>query len=77
MKFCKGTNSNIFAEVDVSCNGSYNQVSVLNEDKDLMYKRTSANIVPVWIIRCKLLVRTSFDNIDPSWDLKFARSLQM
>jgi len=25
VKFCKGTNSNIFAEVDVSCNGGYNQ----------------------------------------------------
>ena len=50
---------------------------MLTTDKDLMYKRTSTDIVPVWIIRRKLLVRARFDNIDPSRDFKLARSLQM
>lgn len=39
--------------------------------------RTGTDVVPVRVIRSKLLKRAGLDNIDPCRDLKLARTLEM
>ena len=40
-------------------------------------ERTRPHIVPVWVIWSQLLVRSSFHDVGPSWDLELARTFEM
>jgi hypothetical protein len=38
---------------------------------------TCADVVPIWVVRCELLVCTCLDDVDPRRDLKFTRTLEV
>jgi hypothetical protein len=77
VKFCECSDSDIFAQVYVSCDGSCN-MDVLGgcifTDLDA---QTCADIVPVWVIGCKLFEGASFHKIHPYRDLQLSGALQM
>ena len=40
-------------------------------------ERTCSHVKPIWVIWGELLLRTSLDGVDPSWDLELTRAFEM
>lgn len=55
----------------------YDRSLKLFSDKGYRAQRTCTDVVPVWVVRCELLERPGFNNVDPCWDLKLSRPLEM
>lgn len=79
VEFCQSTDANVFAEVYVPCNGSCSRPQILSQGSRVstLRTRTGASVIPIGIIRRKLLERTSFNEVNPDRNLEFSGALQV
>lgn len=76
MQFCEFSNADISTKVDVPCDCSYNE-SWSNRNFEMCCVVTCTNVIPVGVIRSKLLESTGFDEVDPCWHLELAGALEV
>ena len=76
MEFCKFSDADVFAKVNVPCNGSCTS-TLSREQGEVLGMITCTNVVPVWVIRSKFFESACFDEIDPCWHLELAGALEM